>query len=116
MNITYEIVGLKEIKREDEGIIRMMWQDYAIAVIVYMFVAVTIPQVMDVVRGRASLNLLTAGPTFLGNYGLAYIFFTLGLILSVISAFLIATLWLLLFIFSWRNKRRLGIVDSREIS
>ena len=64
----------------------MIWQDYAIAVIVYMFVAVTIPQVIDVVKGKTTLNLLTAGPTFLGNYGLAYVFFTLGLILSVISA------------------------------
>ncbi len=83
----------------------MMWQDYAIAAIVYMFVAVTIPQVIDVVRGRTSLNLITAGPTFLGNYGLAYIFFTLELWLSVISAILIATLWLILFIFSIRNSR-----------
>ena len=92
----------------------MMWQDYTIALIVYMFVAVTIPQVIDVIRGKTSLNLLMSGPTFLGNYGLAYVFFTLGLILSVISAFLIATLWLLIFIFSWRNKRRLGIENLKE--
>ena len=45
-----------------------MWQDYTIAAIVYMFVAVTIPQVIDVVKGRTSLNIITAGPTFLGNY------------------------------------------------
>jgi hypothetical protein len=101
----------KKVKREDEGIKRMIWQDYAIAVIVYMFVAVTIPQVIDVIRGKTSLNLLMAGPTFLGNYGLAYVFLTLGLLLSVISAFLIATLWLLIFIFSWRNKRHLDIKD-----
>jgi len=84
----------------------MIWQDYAITAIVFMFVVVTVPQVIDVVKGRSSLNLLTAGPTSLGNYGLAYIFLTLGLWLSVISAILIATLWLILFIFSIRNNRR----------
>ena len=83
----------------------MIWQDYAITTIVFMFVFVTIPQVIDVVKGRSSLNLLTAGPTSLGNYGLAYIFSTLELWLSVISAILIATLWLTLFIFSIRNSR-----------
>ena len=84
----------------------MIWQDYAITAIVYIFVIVTIPQVIDVVKGRTSLNLLTAGPTSFGNYGLAYVFFTLGLWLSVISAILIATLWLILFIFSIRNRKR----------
>ena len=79
----------------------MIWQDYAIAVIVYMFVVVTIPQVIDVVKGKSSLNLLTAGPTSLGNYGLAYVFFSLGLWLSVISAILIASLWLVIFVFSF---------------
>ena len=84
----------------------MIWQDYAIMGIVYMFVAVTIPQVIDVVKGKTSLNILTAGPTSLGNYGLAYVFFTLELWLSVISAVLIASLWLVLFIFSYRNNKR----------
>ena len=83
----------------------MIWQDYAITTIVFMFVFVTIPQVIDVIKGRTSLNLLTAGPTAIGNYGLAYIFFTLELWLSVISALLIATLWLMLFLFSFRNKK-----------
>jgi hypothetical protein len=84
----------------------MIWQDYAIMGIVYMFVAVTIPQVIDVIKGRTSLNILTAGPTSLGNYGLAYVFFTLELWLSVFSAILIATLWFLLFIFSIRNNKK----------
>ena len=83
----------------------MIWQDYAITTIVFMFVFVTIPQVIDVIKGRTSLNLLTAGPTAIGNYGLACIFFTLELWLSVISALLIATLWLILFLFSFRNNK-----------
>ena len=83
----------------------MIWQDYAITIIVYMFVIVTIPQLIDVVKRRSSLNLFTAGATSLGNYGLAYVFFTLDLWLSVTSAILIASLWLLLFLFSMRNKK-----------
>ena len=77
----------------------MIWQDYAITIIVYIFVAVTIPQL------KSSLNIFTAGATSLGNYGLSYVFFTLDLWLSVTSSFLIATIWLLLFIFSMRNNK-----------
>jgi len=84
----------------------MIWQDYAITIIVYMFVAVTIPQLIDVIKRRTSLNLFTAGATSLGNYGLAYVFYTLDLWLSVTSALLIASLWLLLFLFSMRNKKK----------
>ncbi|GAG75896.1 unnamed protein product [marine sediment metagenome] len=83
----------------------MIWQDYAITIIVYMFVAVTIPQLIDVIKRRTSLNLFTAGATSIGNYGLAYVFYTLDLWLSVTSALLIASLWLLLFLFSMRNKK-----------
>jgi len=78
----------------------MIWQDYAITIIVYMFVAVTIPQLIDVIKRRTSLNLFS-----IGNYGLAYVFYTLDLWLSVTSALLIASLWLLLFLFSMRNKK-----------
>lgn len=84
----------------------MIWQDFAITLIVYMFVAVTIPQLFDVIKGKSSLNIFTSGATSIGNYALAYIFLTLNLWLSVTSAFLIATLWLFLFIFSMRNKKK----------
>ena len=83
----------------------MIWQDYAITIIVYIFVLVTIPQLNDVIKGRTSLNLFTSGATSLGNYGLAYVIFTLELWLSITSSFLIASLWLLLFLFSIRNKK-----------
>ena len=62
-------------------------------------------QLRDVIKKKSSLNVFTAGATAVGNYGLAYVFFTLDLWLSVSSSFLIATLWLLLFIFSMRNKK-----------
>ena len=81
----------------------MIWQDYALTSLIYMFVVVTIPLVRDVIKGRTTVNLLTAGPTAFGNYGMMYILATLELWISVTSAALIATLWLIIFIFSWRN-------------
>ena len=84
----------------------MIWQDYAITIIIYMFVIVTIPQVRDVLRKKSTLNLITAGPTALGNYAMACIFFSLKLWISVTSSVLIATLWLIMFFGSWRNKKQ----------
>ena len=81
----------------------MVWQDYAITIIIYMFVLVTIPQVRDVLKKKTKLNLITAGPTAIGNFGMAYVFFTLGLWISVTSSVIIATLWLIIFIGSWKN-------------
>jgi len=81
----------------------MIWQDYAITLIIYMFVIVTIPQVIDVLKKKTKLNLLTAGPTALGNYLLAGVFASLGLWISVTSSLLIATLWLIIFIGSCRK-------------
>ena len=82
---------------------KMIWQDYAITLIIYMFVIVTIPQVIDVLKKRTRLNLLTAGPTAAGNYLLAVVFGSLGLWISVTSSLLIATLWLIIFIGSYRK-------------
>ncbi len=82
----------------------MVWQDIAITAIIYMFVIVTIPQVKDVLKKKTKLNLITAGPTAIGNFGMAYVFSTLGLWISVTSSLIIATLWLIIFIGSWKNK------------
>ena len=82
-----------------------MWQDYIITIIVYTFVIVTIPLLIDVIKNKNSINLITSSVTSIGNYILAYIFATLNLWLSVISAILIATIWLLLFFFSIKNKK-----------
>ena len=81
----------------------MVWQDIAITIIIYMFVIVTIPQVRDVLKKKTKLNLITAGPTAIGNFGMAYVFFTLGLWISVTSSLIIASLWLIIFIGSWKN-------------
>lgn len=82
----------------------MLWQDFAITLIIYMFVIVTIPQVIDVIKKRVKLNLFTAGATAIGNYFMGAVFATLGLWISVTSSILIATLWLVIFFGSWRKK------------
>ena len=82
----------------------MMWQDFAITLIIYMFVIVTIPQVIDVLKKKTRLNPLTAGPTAFGNYLMAIVFATLGLWISATSSLFIASLWLIIFIGSWRRK------------
>ena len=63
-----------------------------------MFVIITIPQVIDVSKKKVRLNLSTAGPTASGNYLMAIVFGSMGLWISVTSALLIATLWLIIFI------------------
>ena len=68
-----------------------------------MFVIGTIPQVVNVSKKKVRLNLLTAGPTEFGNYLMAIVFGSPGLWISVTSALLIATLWLIIFIGSWRQ-------------
>ncbi len=84
----------------------MIWQDFAITLIIYMFVIVTIPQVIDVLKKKTRLNPLTAGPTAFGNYLMAIVFATLGLWISATSSLFIASLWLIIFIGSWRRKKQ----------
>jgi len=81
----------------------MIWQDYAMTLIIFMFVIVTIPQVIDVLKKKTRLNLLTAGSTAIGGYLMAIVLGTLGLWISVIASSLIATIWLVIFIGSQRK-------------
>jgi hypothetical protein len=57
----------------------MIWQDYAITLIIYVFLIVIIPQITDVMRKKTRFNLLTSDPTEFGNYLLAVVFALLGL-------------------------------------
>jgi hypothetical protein len=95
------VFGLIDIVRFDT----MVWQDYAITIIVYIFLVVTLPQLIDVIKGKTTLNLFTCCATALGNYGMSYVFFTLDLWLSATSAFLGGSIWLLMFLFSIRNRK-----------
>lgn len=81
-----------------------MWQDYVISIVSLLFGVILLPQLKDVWDGKTILNVYTAALTTLGLYILGITFFTLNLWISVISEFFSATVWLLLFILSLRNK------------
>jgi len=80
-----------------------MWQDLVIALVGLSFGFMLLPQLKDVIRGK-SLNVFTAGLTTIGLYILAFTFFTLGLWITVFAEIFSATVWFLLFIFSFNNK------------
>lgn len=84
-----------------------MWQDYVIAIVSLLFGFILLPQLRDVWRGKTALNLFTAGLTTIGLYILAITFFTLNLWVSVAAEIFSGTIWLLLFLFSVINKRKI---------
>jgi hypothetical protein len=83
------------------------WQDVVIAVVSILFGFILIPQLRDVWQGKTTLNVYTAGFTTVGLYILMVTFYTMSFWISVVADFFTGTIWLLLFIFSLRNKRRL---------
>jgi len=84
-----------------------MWQDYILTSIIYLFVICTIPLVIQVFRKGGYVTLQTAIPTSIGNYALAYLWITFPepMWISFTSSVLVATLWLLISIGSWRNRK-----------
>jgi len=84
----------------------MIWQDYAITLIIYAFVICTIPLVYQVFKKNGHVTLQTAIPTAIGNYALAWVWTTFPdpLWISFTSSILIGTMWLLISVGSWRNK------------
>jgi hypothetical protein len=83
-----------------------MWQDYVIAIVSLLFGVILLPQLKDTWHGKTILNLYTAGLTTVGLYILGFTFFTLNMWISVIAEIISGTIWLLLFIFSYSNKRK----------
>ena len=84
-----------------------MWQDYVIAIVSVLFGFILLPQLKDVWHGKTTLNLFTAGLTTIGLYVLAITFFTLNLWVSVAAEIFSGTVWLLLFLFSVINKKKI---------
>jgi len=84
-----------------------MWQDYVIATVSLLFGFILLPQLKDVWCGKTVLNRYTAGLTTIGLYILAVTFFTLNLWVSVVAELFSGTVWLLLFLFSVINKRKI---------
>lgn len=83
-----------------------IWQDIVVAVVSLMFGLILIPQLVEVYRGKTTLNLFSASITTIGLYILAATFLTLDLWLSFLSDIIAGTVWLLLFIFSYRNLKK----------
>ena len=85
-----------------------MWQDYILTIVIYMFVICTAPLVHQIWKKNGYVTLRTAIPTSIGNYVLAILWLTFQepLWLSFTSSILIATLWLLITIGSWKNRNK----------
>ena len=83
-----------------------MWQDYVIAIISVLFGFILMPQLRDCWRGKATLNVYTTSLTTIGLYVLGITFYTLEMWVSFGAEFFSATVWLLLFVFSVRNKKK----------
>jgi CHASE2 domain-containing sensor protein len=83
------------------------WQDLVIAVIGLLFGFILIPQLYDVIKKNIVLNLYTAALTTIGLYIMTATFFTMGFWITFIADFFTATVWLLLFIFSYLNFRKI---------
>ncbi len=85
--------------------IKTSWQDLAITGITILFAVMLLPQLRDVLSRGAVLNFFSALFTSLLGYGMALVFATLGLWISVVGQGLVATVWMLLACFSLRNVR-----------
>jgi hypothetical protein len=83
-----------------------IWQDVVIAVVSILFGFILLPQFRDLLRGKVYINLYTSGLTAIGLYILAATFLTMDFWISFIADIFSGTVWLLLFIFSVRNKRK----------
>ena len=83
-----------------------MWQDYVIAIVSVLFGFILLPQLKDCWHGKTVLNIYTASLTTIGLYVLGITFFTLNMLVSFVAEFFSGTIWLLLFAFSLRNKKK----------
>jgi hypothetical protein len=84
-----------------------MWQDYVIAIVSVLFGIILLPQLKDVWRKGEVLNLYTASLTTIGLFILGITFFTLQMWVSMAAEFFSGCVWLLLFILSVRNKKKM---------
>ena len=82
------------------------WQDIVIAVIGLLFGFFLIPQLRDVWKKGEILNIYTAALTTLGLFVLAVTFFTMKFWVTFIADLFSGTIWFLLFLLSFLNKRK----------
>lgn len=77
----------------------MIWQDIVISIANLFFSLSLVNQVYCGYKEKnGPIKTLTSVPTFLGSYAICYAFWTMQLYYSSALSFVIATLWLLLFV------------------
>ena len=86
----------------------MMWQDYVIMFCIYGFVVTGFPLMLQVLRKGVSVTLYTAIPASVFNYiiGFTWLTFPDPLYISFTSSMCIATIWLVISVGSWRNRKK----------
>lgn len=80
----------------------MMWQDYILTIGSVVFSVALVPAVL----AREKPPLSTSAPTFFFLYLFSFVYATLTLWMSALTAFITATLWLILAIQRYRQGRR----------
>lgn len=81
--------------------------DMIIAVVSFLFAFILLPQLRDVYRGKTILNLYTASLTTIGLIILTANFLAMGFWISFAADFFNAIIWFLLFVFSFRNIKKM---------
>ncbi len=85
------------------------WQDVVIAIIGLLFGFILLPQLVDVWKKNMVLNLYTSALTTIGLFIMAFTFFTLDFWITFVADLFTATVWLLIFILSIRNLRKMHV-------
>lgn len=83
------------------------WQDIVIAVVSILFGFILMPQLKDVWHGKSILNLYTSSLTTIGLFVLAITFYTMQFWISFTAEIFSGTIWLLLFVLSFKNTRKI---------
>ena len=81
-------------------------QDIVIACVGILFGVILLPQLIDVIKKGKILNTTTAGLTSLGLFVLVITFISMEFWIAVIADIFTCSMWLLIFFFSVKNKRR----------
>jgi glucose uptake protein GlcU len=92
----------------------MIWQDYVITIILWVFVLCSVPLAVHTLKGKTYSPQKTNIPTALGNYSLAIIWLTFPepLILSFTTNLLVGIVWTLISIGSWKYHKRIYVSDN----
>ena len=91
----------------------MIWQDFVITGTNLLFGFMLIPQLKDVIINKHYLNLYSCGFTFIGLCICNVTMLSLGLWLSAIP--ICTIMWLLLLIYSYKNKKDIRNGDKKIV-